>query len=199
MVVVLLLLLDLVLVVAFVVCCFAVLLFYQSCSIVFFLVGFGVVVAFEVCLIFVRLNSGSHDCCFVVVVCSFFDGCCLLVYCFVFVVWATTTQKTQQIKHQNPLLYSVFFAVVITDLWPQKGQQPKAIQNVSFYFSCFPKTLLSAERSVWFLRCWQFLVFLVFFVWFRGPILSAGSGTMKRPDRCSNWFLSVWIIDQNCA
>ena len=66
-----------------------------------------------------------------------------------------------------------------------------------FYFF-FPKTLLSAERSVW-LCCWHFFGVSFFLAWFRGPILSAGSGTTKRPDCCSNWCLSVWNFDQNCT
>ena len=38
-----------------------------------------------------------------------------------------------------------------------------------------------------------------FSAWIWGPILTGSSGTTKRPDHCSNWFLRVSTFDQKCA
>ena len=48
-------------------------------------------------------------------------------------------------------------------LWPQKGQQTKGQQIIKFFFHVFPKTFLSAERSVWVSHCCHFFVVAFFF------------------------------------
>ena len=48
-------------------------------------------------------------------------------------------------------------------LWPQKGQQTRGEQIIKCFFHFFPKTLLSAEKSVWVSRCCHFFVVAFFF------------------------------------
>ena len=120
------------------------------------------------------LISGSHGCYFVVVAC----------FCFVVVlllVWDTPTKENTTKKQQNPLFYSVFCAVVLTGLWPQKGQQPKAPPKKIFLF--FSKNFFLQKEALGFMLLSFFFVSLAFFsAWIRGPILTGSSGTTKRPD-----------------
>ena len=83
-------------------------------------------------------------------------------------------------------------------LWPEKDQQIKWQQIIKCFFHFSPKTLLSAERSVWVSRCCHFFWgdFLFFLACIRGEILKGSSGSTKRPASSSNWFSKVLVFDQ---
>ena len=100
------------------------------------------------------------------------------VGCFVVVlVWDASTKENTTKK----TCFIVFCcAVVLTDLWPQKGQQPKAKKSMFLPFS--PKMLPSAERSGGFRAVIVFLLCLCFFF-----CLNSGShfeGQVQGPQMC---------------
>ena len=129
----------------------------KTLFIVFLFVGFGGVVVFLVFLFL--LVFGVLGCCFVAVF-----GFVLIVVgvgCFVVVlVWNTPTKENTNIKSPCFIVFSC--ALVLTGLWPQKGQQPKAPKKSIFFFLFSPKILLSAERSVGFRVVIVFLYCLCF-------------------------------------
>ena len=80
----------------------------------------------------------------------------MVVVCWfivLFLLFGQQRPKTYK-KKQNPLFYSVFFRCCDYRSLATERPTAQGHQKITFsYFFVFPKALLSAERSVWFLCC----------------------------------------------
>ena len=75
----------------------------------------------------------------------------VVLVCWFVVLFLLIGQRRPKTKHKkttNPLFYSVLFAVVITDLWPQKGQQPKAIKKRFLFYFLFEKAPFCRKKRL---------------------------------------------------
>ena len=123
---------------------------------------FGVVVCFGVyflfCLILVFVLTGFVV--FVLVVCLFaclfgwLAGWLVVVVCCFVVSSCLGTPTNKSTTEKNNKTHC-FFVLCLEAFGHRKANSPRAKQKSKF--PCFPKTLNSAERSVWVSRCCHFL------------------------------------------
>ena len=91
----------------------------------------------------------------------------VVVSCFVVMLLLGQQRPTENTtkKQQNPLFCSMFcFVVVITGLWPQKSQQPNAIQQKTFLTFFVRKGSVLQKEAFGFVLFTFFWCFLFFFV-----------------------------------